>query len=89
MAIDSTNGKGSSAAYRPRAFVLINVEIGDDEKALRDLKNIKNVEAHAIYAIYDIMAEVKASSYDEAKGTIQKIRAISYVKSTMTLTTVD
>jgi DNA-binding Lrp family transcriptional regulator len=65
----------------PQAFVLINVESGAEEDIVRELKNIEGVvEAYFSYGVYDIIAKVKADSMET-----HKIRALSRVRSTLTL----
>lgn len=71
----------------PRAFVLINVESGSEEEAIKDIRAIKGVEeSFTSYGVYDIIAKVSANSMDELKELITlKIRNISKVRSTLTL----
>ncbi|MGD6935094.1 MAG: Lrp/AsnC family transcriptional regulator [Candidatus Bathyarchaeia archaeon] len=71
----------------PTAFVLINVESGSEEEALRDLRKITGVvESYTSYGVYDIITKVQASSMDELKDLITlKIRNVSKVRSTLTL----
>jgi DNA-binding Lrp family transcriptional regulator len=71
----------------PKAFVLINVESGTEEEALKDLRAIQGVtESFTSYGVYDIIAKVEASSMDALKDLITlRIRNISKVRSTLTL----
>jgi DNA-binding Lrp family transcriptional regulator len=71
----------------PKAFVLINVESGTEEEALKDLRSIQGVtESFTSYGVYDIIAKVEASSMDALKDLITlRIRNISKVRSTLTL----
>ena len=71
----------------PQAFVLINVESGAEEDIVRELKNIEGVvEAYFSYGVYDIIAKVKADSMEKLKEMVtRKIRALSRVRSTLTL----
>ena len=71
----------------PRAFVLINVESGSEEEALKDLRAITGVtESYTSYGVYDIIAKVQANTMDELKDLITlRIRNISKVRSTLTL----
>jgi DNA-binding Lrp family transcriptional regulator len=44
----------------PKAFVLINAEIGFEDEVLKSLKKIENVkEAYMVYGIYDIIVRVE------------------------------
>ncbi|XHH09800.1 MAG: Lrp/AsnC family transcriptional regulator [Candidatus Bathyarchaeia archaeon] len=71
----------------PRAFILINVESGTEEEALKELRAINGVtESYTSYGVYDIIAKVQANSMDELKDLITlKIRNLSKVRSTLTL----
>ena len=71
----------------PKAFALINTEIGSEMDVLSKLRKIEGVEeALATYGAYDIIARVSAASPDELKEIISwKIRRIDKVKSTLTM----
>jgi DNA-binding Lrp family transcriptional regulator len=71
----------------PQAFVLINVESGTEEEVVIDLKKIEGVvEAYYSYGVYDIITKVKADSMEKLKEMVtRKIRALSKVRSTLTL----
>ena len=71
----------------PRAFVLINVESGAEQEVVNDLKKIEGVEeAYFSYGVYDIITKIKADSMERLKDMVtRKVRAISRVRSTLTL----
>jgi DNA-binding Lrp family transcriptional regulator len=71
----------------PRAFVLVNVEPGAEEQALKQLKSIEGVEeSYVTYGVYDLMVRVKADAMDELKDIVtHKIRAFKQIRSTLTL----
>jgi DNA-binding Lrp family transcriptional regulator len=71
----------------PRAFVLINVESGAEQEVVNELKKIEGVEeAYFSYGVYDIITKIKADSMEHLKEMVtQKVRAISRVRSTLTL----
>ncbi len=71
----------------PQAFVLINVESGAEEDVIKELKKIGGVEeAYYSYGVYDIICKVKADSMEQLKEMVtHKIRALSKVRSTLTL----
>ncbi len=71
----------------PKAFVLINVESGAEEEVVADLKKIGGVEeAYYSYGVYDIITKVSADSMENLKEMVtHKIRALSKVRSTLTL----
>ncbi len=71
----------------PRAFVLINVESGSEDEVLRELKNVEGVEeAYFSYGVYDLITKIKADTMENLKDMVtRKIRALSKVRSTLTL----
>jgi len=75
----------------PIAFVLINAELGKEESILEELRNIEQVkEAHFVYGVYDIIAKVEAESMDKLKEIVTfKIRRLSEVRSTLTMTVAE
>ncbi len=75
----------------PKAFVLINADIGAEEQLVQELKSIENVtEVYAVYGAYDIIAKVESDSMDKVKETITwKIRRLDNVRSTLTMIVVE
>ncbi len=75
----------------PRAFVLINVESGSEDEVLKELKKVEGVEeAYFSYGVYDLIAKIKADTMEQLKEMVtRKIRALSNVRSTLTLIIMD
>jgi len=71
----------------PKAFVLINTEVGSEPEVLSELKKVENVEeASGVYGVYDIVARVKADTMDKLKEIVmQNIRRLDDVRSTLTM----
>jgi DNA-binding Lrp family transcriptional regulator len=71
----------------PRAFVLINVESGSEDEVLKELKKFEGVEeAYFSYGVYDLVTKIKADTMEQLKEMVtRKIRALSKVRSTLTL----
>lgn len=71
----------------PLAFVLINTEIGSENKVLEALKGVDGVvEAYAVYGVYDIVAKIKAESMDKLKEIVTwRVRRLDNVRSTLTM----
>lgn len=71
----------------PRAFVLINVESGSEEKVLEKLSKLAGIEeAYYSYGVYDIISKVRADSMEGLKDLVSRnIRGVSNVNSTLTL----
>jgi DNA-binding Lrp family transcriptional regulator len=69
-----------------QSYVLINVELGSEERLLAELRKIPHVkECHRLYGTYDMIAEVEADSMDQIKEIITwKIRRQPGVRSTPT-----
>ena len=69
------------------AYVLINCEIGSEEKVIEELKNIDGVkEVHGTFGAYDILAKVESDQVETLRETITwKIRKIDKIRSTLTL----
>jgi DNA-binding Lrp family transcriptional regulator len=75
----------------PKAFVLINTEIGSEADVLKDLKKVEGVEeAFSVYGVYDIIARVKAETMDKLKDVVTwRIRRLDKVRSTLTMIVVE
>jgi DNA-binding Lrp family transcriptional regulator len=71
----------------PRAFVMINVKVGTDKDVVSQLKTFKYVDkVYEVYGVYDIVAEVKASSMEELKETVNSdMRKLKNVLATNTI----
>ncbi|MEM2319249.1 MAG: Lrp/AsnC ligand binding domain-containing protein [Candidatus Bathyarchaeia archaeon] len=75
----------------PRAFVLINTEIGSEADVLKDLRKIEGVEeAYSVYGVYDIIAKVNADTMDKLKEIVTwRIRRLDKVRSTLTMIIIE
>jgi DNA-binding Lrp family transcriptional regulator len=71
----------------PIAYILINYEIGTEDRILNRLKNLSGVvEVSELNGIYDIIVKISSDNLDNIKETIIKhIRTIKTIRSTMTL----
>ena len=69
------------------AYVLINCELGSEEKVISQLKSFDEVvEVHGTFGAYDILAKVEADLVEKVRETITwKIRKIEKIRSTLTL----
>ncbi|KFM20784.1 Regulatory protein AsnC [Marine Group I thaumarchaeote SCGC AAA799-D07] len=69
------------------AYVLINCEIGSEEKVISELKSVAGVkEVHGTFGAYDVLAKVEAEQVEALRETITwKIRKIDKIRSTLTL----
>jgi DNA-binding Lrp family transcriptional regulator len=75
----------------PQAFVLVNVEVGSENEALKQLRTIEQVkEACMVYGVYDIVAKVEAETMDKLKAIISsKVRRLNKVRSTLTMIVIE
>ena len=73
------------------AVVLVNTDLGSQDKVLESLKQVEGVEeAHALYGVYDLLIKIKAISVDKLKDiTKLRIRQIAGVTSSLTLMIID
>ena len=71
-----------------KAYVLINCDLGKENEILDTLRKIKSVkEAHGTFGAYDIIAEVMTENSEQLREDITwKIRKLSYIRATLTLT---
>ena len=71
----------------PKAFVLMNAELGSEDSIVNELKKIESVkEVYQVYGVYDIVAQVEANIMEKVKETITwKLRKLNGVKSTLTM----
>ena len=71
----------------PKAFVLMNAELGSEDSLVSDLRKLDSVkEVYQVYGVYDIVAQVEADTMEKVKETITwKLRKINGVKSTLTM----
>jgi DNA-binding Lrp family transcriptional regulator len=69
------------------AFVLINCDLGSEEKIISELKSIKKVkETRGVFGAYDIVTKIEAPSSEMVKEIItSKIRQMDRIRSTLTL----
>jgi DNA-binding Lrp family transcriptional regulator len=73
------------------AVVLVNTDLGSQDKVLESLKQVEGVEeAHALYGVYDLLIKVKAKSIDKLKDVIKsRIKQVKGVSSSLTLMIVE
>jgi len=75
----------------PKAFVLMNAELGSEDSIVNELKKLEGVkEVYQVYGVYDIVAQVEANTMERVKETITwKLRKLNGVKSTLTIIVMD
>lgn len=72
----------------PKAYVLINCELGSEKNIISSLKSIDAVtEVHGTLGLYDIVAKIESDSEEKIQKTVtNSIRKMPKIHSTMTLT---
>lgn len=69
------------------AVVLLNVDIGTEEKVMEQLAAIPEVRSvHFVYGPYDIVVKIEAPDIDKVRSVVrEKVRKIEGIRSTTTL----
>ncbi len=75
----------------PKAYVLINCEIGAEVSIISQLKEIDLVkEVHGTFGAYDVLVVVETDTVEALRETISwKIRKIEKIRSTLTLMAIE
>jgi len=71
----------------PKAFVLINCELGSENQVISDLQKIDCVKhVYGVFGAYDILITSESDQLEDLRQMIiGKIRKIDNVRSTITL----
>jgi DNA-binding Lrp family transcriptional regulator len=70
----------------PRAYILINTEIGSEREVLSKLRKTAGVEeAFGLMGVYDIIARVRTNSTDELNRLINRKFSMNKVHSKLTV----
>jgi hypothetical protein len=68
------------------AYVLINCDLGSQDRVFSQLKSISKIETRGVFGAYDIITKIEAPTADMIKDIItSKIRVIDRIRSTLTL----
>ncbi|MEJ2242566.1 MAG: Lrp/AsnC ligand binding domain-containing protein [Candidatus Bathyarchaeota archaeon] len=75
----------------PMAFVLINADMGSENKILNELQKIDAVkEVHIVYGVYDVAAKIQGETMEQLKNIVTwKVRQLNNVRSTLTLIVIE
>ena len=56
----------------PKAFVLMNAELGSEDSIVNELKKIEGVkEVYQVYGVYDIVAQVEADIMERSRKQLR------------------
>ena len=69
------------------AYVLINCDLGSEQKVIEQIKPLDGVkEIKGVFGAYDILAKIETPTAESLRDTITwKIRKIDRIRSTLTL----
>jgi DNA-binding Lrp family transcriptional regulator len=80
----------------PTAYVLLNSDLGSDEKIIANIKEILDKESNidyevqGVYGVYDIVLKITSNTTDNLRLVItNKIRKIEKVQSTLTMMVIE
>ena len=75
----------------PKAYVLINCDIGSEETVMSQLKELDLVkEVYGTFGAYDIVVLVEADTVESLRDIITwKIRKIEKIRSTLTMMVIE
>jgi len=75
----------------PKAYVLINCDIGAEETIMSQLKEVDIVkEVHGVFGAYDIVILVEADTVESLRDIITwKIRKIEKIRTTLTMMVIE
>lgn len=72
------------------SYVLLNCELGLEDALMKELISIPEVsEVKGVFGVYDIIVKICADSEEETKKAIAKVRAISSIKSSLTMMVIE
>ena len=73
------------------AYVLINTDMGSEERVTNDLNKVEEVtKVYGVYGVYDLVVRVEAETMEKLKKVISdSIRTVENVRSTLTMIVVD
>ena len=70
-----------------KACVLINCDLGSEDKVISDLRKLEHIkDAVGTFGAYDMVAKIEAENSEQLRETVTwKIRKMDKVRSTLTL----
>lgn len=74
-----------------KAIVLIQTEVGSENKVLEELTTIPEVkEAYIVYGTYDVVVKIEAESLEKIRDIItNRVRRLSDIRTTVTMIIVE
>ena len=73
------------------AYVMINTDMGSEERVTNDLNKIEEVKVvYGVYGVYDLVVRVEDETMEKLKATISDtIRTLENVRTTLTMIVMD
>ena len=70
-----------------KAYVLINCDLGSEDKIISDLRKLEHIkDAVGTFGAYDMVAKIEAETSEQLREAVTwKIRKMDKVRSTLTL----
>ena len=71
-----------------KAYIMMNCKLGEEQETIQELRKIVGIkEAHGTFGLYDIVAQIECTTDEKIQEIVtQKIRKISKIQTSMTLT---
>jgi len=71
-----------------KAYIMMNCKLGEEQETIQELRKIVGIkEAHGTFGVYDIVAQIECTTDEKIQEIVtQKIRKISKIQTSMTLT---
>ncbi len=80
---------GALVAFKKRAYLLIEVDPGNEASIIRQLEKMENIiNVDFVHGDYDIVC-VLEGKYEDMDKTIIKVRKFPHIRKTTTLTAFD
>ena len=80
---------GALAAFKKRAYLLIEVEPGNEASLIRQLEKMENItNIDFVHGEYDVVC-VLEGKYQDMDKTIVEVRKLPHIRKTTTLTAFD
>ena len=77
------------AAFKKRAYVLIEVDPGSEANVIRELEKMENItNVDFVHGEYDVIC-VLEGGYQDIDRTVVKVRKLPHIRKTTTLTAFD
>jgi len=78
---------GALVAFKKRAYMLIEVDPGNEASIIHQLEKMQNVtNVDFVHGEYDVVCVLEGKKYQDMDKTIAEARKIPHIRKTTTLT---